>query len=124
MSSAASHRLSIAAGSGGMGSKAGLIPNRSTHSTRRSAFDVRELTSAAIDRMRFGGTDVNSATEATGPSDAIAMPATMRYAGPRPRRYSIDGIMPRSMDPSCSNAAHFDGTSKRSENRSFRSSSP
>jgi hypothetical protein len=52
----------------------------------------------------------------------MAIPGTMRYEAPR--RNSIDGIMPTSIDPSCSSAAHFDGASKRSENRSVRSSIP
>ena len=45
------------------------------------------------------------------------MPGTMRY-GATPRWYSIDGIMPTSIAPSCSSVAHFDGASNRSAKRS------
>src|SRR5712671_3557843 len=57
------------------------------------------------------------ATDATGPLEAIARSGTMAYSvrviG---WLYSIDGISPRSIAPSCSNSAHFEGTSNRRSN--------
>ena len=76
---------------------------------RVSATDVRELVSSASDRTRPIGTFVKMATDATGPSDATAQSGTIAY--PSPRRYSIDGISPRSISPACSNLAHVLGKS-------------
>jgi hypothetical protein len=75
-----------------------------------------------MDWTRSIGSLLNSATDATVRFDVIAIPGTMRYSGPR--QYSIAGIMPTSMEPSCSNTAHRDGGSKRSSNRSERFSRP
>ena len=116
---AASQRPSICDKSGPAGSISGLILNSRAHRTRTSATDVRELTSMAIDRTSPIGRDVNRSTDATGPREAIARSGTIAY-GP-PRRYSIDGIRPMSIAPSCRSDAHVDGTSKRSRNRSERS---
>src|SRR5262249_17454791 len=69
------------------------------------------------------GTRVKSATEATSPSEMMPRSGTIRYAT-GPRRYSIDGIIPRSISPACSSVAQVDGTSKRRSNRSLRLSSP
>ena len=73
---------------------------------------MRELVSAATVRISCSGLVVNIATEATGPSDTIAMSGTAWYG--TPRRYSMLGIIPTSIEPSCSSAAHFDGGSNRS----------
>ena len=51
MRSAASQRRSIVAGSGAIGTNSGSMPKRSQHRIRSSAFDVRELVSAAIVRI-------------------------------------------------------------------------
>ena len=55
----------------------GAIPKCRAHSTRVNATDVRELVSSAMVRTCSIGTDVKSATDATGPSDATAQPGTM-----------------------------------------------
>ena len=71
---------------------AGSILNSRAHSTRTSATDVRELVSITIDRTSGIGRVVKSATDATGPRDAMARSGTIRYESPR--RYSIDGNQP------------------------------
>jgi hypothetical protein len=45
--------------------------------TRVSATEVRELVSSAMVRTRSMGTDVKSATDRTGPSDAMAQSGTI-----------------------------------------------
>ncbi len=121
MMSAASQCASIVATSGSRGSSAGSMPKWRSHSTCTSATDVRELVSMAIERTSRIGFVVYSATESTAPCETIATSGTMRY-GP-PRRYSMDGIRPTSMDPACSRRAHSDGTSYRRSNRGCMSSS-
>ena len=54
------------------------MSNHRAHKTRNSAIDVRELVSTAIDRISAVGTLVKIATDATGPSDAMETPGTMR----------------------------------------------
>ena len=54
------------------------MSNQRAHSTRSSAIDVLELVSSAIDRMCSVGTLLKIATDATGPSDAIDTPGTIR----------------------------------------------
>src|SRR5712692_1865945 len=93
--------------------------NSRAHSMRASAIDVRELASIAIDRTSDIGLEVYNATDATGPREGMARSGTILYA---PRRYSIDGMSPTSMLPSCSSEAHFDGTSNRRVKREERSS--
>ena len=56
----------------------GSISNQRAHSTRSSATDVRELVSSAMDRISSVGTLLKIATDATGPSEAIDTPGTMR----------------------------------------------
>ena len=70
---------------------------------------MRELVSAATERISCSGLVVNIATDATGPSETIAMSGTAWYG--TPRRYSMLGIIPTSIDPSCRRAAHFEGGS-------------
>ena len=48
---------------------------------RVSATDVRELVSSATVRISRTGTLVNSATDATGPSEAMDTPGTTRSPG-------------------------------------------
>ena len=57
---------------------AGAILKSRAHNTRTSATDVRELVSMTIDRTSDIGRVVNSATEATGPRDAIARSGAIR----------------------------------------------
>ena len=57
---------------------AGWRPKCFAQSTRRSATDVRELVSSAIDSICATGTGVKSATERTGPSDTTAASGTAR----------------------------------------------
>src|SRR5215813_10258118 len=123
MSRAASLPSTRAAASGDTVSKIGSMPQSSRHSTRVSPADVRELVSSPIRLTSSSGTRVKSATDATSPLEMMPRPGTIRYAT-GPRRYSIDGIIPRSISPACSSVAHFDGTSKRRSNRSLRLSSP
>jgi hypothetical protein len=73
MISAASHRRNMSIGRGAIGMNSGSIANRSRHSTFSRTFEVRELVSAAIVRMSGIGLVVNIATDATGPSDTIAI---------------------------------------------------
>src|SRR5205823_6231796 len=68
----ASQVASIADNSGSCGTKLGAISNFRAHRMRVSTTDVRELVSSASDRTSRIGTRLNSATDATAPSDAIA----------------------------------------------------
>ena len=95
MMSAASQRASMASRSGPHAYSVGRILNSRADSTPTSAIEVRELVSRAIDRTSCIGFVVYTATDATGPRDAIDRSGTMRN-GP-PRRYSIDGIRPTSI---------------------------
>src|SRR5215831_9507831 len=74
------------------------------------ATDVRELVSMATVLMSRGSRRVYNATDFTGPFDVTPAPSTMPY-GLGPRRYSIDGIRPRSISCACSRRAHSDGRS-------------
>ena len=89
----------------------GAMSNRRAHRMRVSAADVRDDVSSASVRTSRIGSRVKSATDATGPSDPMQTPGTMRSPGRS--RYVIDGTMPRSMSPAASSRAHSDGTSKR-----------
>ncbi len=81
MSSAASAAASIAARSGACGTNAGAMPKRRAQRIRVSTADVRDDVSSAIDRTSRIGLRVNSATDATGPSDPMQTPGTMRSPG-------------------------------------------
>ena len=94
MTSAASHALSMAVMSGAISVNSGEMSNQRGHNTFNNATEVREPLSSAIERTFEIGFRLNKATDATGPSDAMATPGTIRYAGPR--RYSMDGISPTS----------------------------
>ena len=54
------------------------MPQRRAHRMRVSATDVRELMSSASVAIRSTGTRLKTATDATGPSDPMATPGTMR----------------------------------------------
>ena len=78
MINAASQRSSIASRPGARISMDGWIPNSRAHSTRTSATEVRELVSIAIERTSDIGRPAYNATDATGPSDAMARSGTIR----------------------------------------------
>ena len=78
ISSAASQRLSIGDRSGRIFTNVGSISNHCAHRMRNRATAVRELESTAMDRMAVAGRWLSSATDATGPFDATAMPGTTR----------------------------------------------
>ena len=78
ISSAASQRFSIGMRSGRIFTNVGSMSNHCTHRIRSSATAVRELESTAMDRIAVAGRWLSSATDATGPLDATAMPGTTR----------------------------------------------
>ncbi len=62
-----------------MGTNSGAMPNLSRHKTRKRPVDVRELVSTAIVRSSSSGLALKRATDATGPSEMMPMPPTIRY---------------------------------------------
>ena len=104
------------------GSQTGSMLNRRAQRIFSSATDVRDEVSSAIERTSDTGVRVNSATEATAPSDPMQTPGTTRSCGRV--RYEIDGTIPKSIAPSASNDAQTDGTSNLRLTRSDRASRP
>ncbi len=78
MTSAASQRASMRSTDGGIGTKSGSMPNTSRHSSPVRPADVRELVSTAMQRSCSIGREVKIATDATGPSEMMPMPGTIR----------------------------------------------
>ncbi len=95
--------------SGAIGTNSGSMPNAlaAEHAQQR----VRRPR-AGVERDRCGCRSIGLVREQRHRRDRPVgddrrCPA--RCGTARPRRYSIDGIIPRSIEPSCSSAAHFDG---------------
>ncbi len=78
ISRAASAVASISSRRGPLEYNIGRILNSRAQRTRTSATDVRELVSSAIERTSRIRFRVNSATDATGPREAIETPGTIR----------------------------------------------
>src|SRR5580765_4826990 len=91
------------------------MPNARLATMCMSATDVRELVSIAIERKSRGSLRVYRATDATGPREAIERPGAIVYKR-GPRKYSMEGINPRSISPACKSSAQRDGTSNLTEN--------
>ena len=92
------------------------MPKWRAHSTAKSATDVRELVSSATVRTRSIGTLVKTATDATGPSEPMAMPGThdvVVAAQVLDRRDEPEVDLARVQQ-----AAQRAGTSKRTSKRS------
>ena len=99
--------------SGSAGVNVGAIPQRLPHRILVSATEVRELMSSARILILSIGTFENTAT------DAISPRRSNRHVGDNAvvaAQVWIAGTRPRSIRPSCSSDAHFDGTSKRTSN--------
>ncbi len=106
MTSAASHRASIAQIAGGIGTNSGSMPNAlgTEHPQQRRSTSGSWCRPRSTDRADRLGAEERDRRHRPIRDDAHA--GTMRY-GPTPRRNSIDGIMPTSIEPSCSSAAHL-----------------